>query len=181
MKRLLLILTLCILFTGCASTQSQLANAGGHCTTPNVVAGETIQGLKVQWVGERSTNCPSRTPIKIKVVHPDEYMPPAIFKDLVERHEVNFGKVIALGFLSADFAGIEANKDIIKSCLLGDNLRAWSCLNQSRNDVYVNGYYRSNGTYVQGHYRTRPNRDKTDNYSYRGNVNPYTGKVGTQQ
>lgn len=46
-------------------------------------------------------------------------------------------------------------------------------------DVYVNGYYRSDGTYVQPYYRTRPNRTTLDNYSTKGNVNPYTGQPGT--
>ena len=47
-----------------------------------------------------------------------------------------------------------------------------------QNDVWVNGYYRSNGTYVEGHYRTAPNRTINDNYTTQGNVNPYTGKPG---
>ena len=47
-------------------------------------------------------------------------------------------------------------------------------------DVYVNGYYRRDGTYVQPHYRTAPNRTRNDNYSTRGNVNPYTGERGTR-
>lgn len=42
-------------------------------------------------------------------------------------------------------------------------------------DVYVNGYYRSNGTYVNGYYRSSPNSNPYDNYSYPGNYNPYTG------
>lgn len=46
-------------------------------------------------------------------------------------------------------------------------------------DVWVNGYYRSNGTYVEGHYRTPPNNTINDNYSTQGNINPYTGKHGT--
>lgn len=45
--------------------------------------------------------------------------------------------------------------------------------------VWVDGYTRSDGTYVQGHYRSSPNNTKLDNYSTRGNINPYTGKVGT--
>jgi hypothetical protein len=44
--------------------------------------------------------------------------------------------------------------------------------------VYVNGYYRSNGTYVQPHYRTAPNNTVNDNFSTLGNVNPYTGELG---
>lgn len=47
-------------------------------------------------------------------------------------------------------------------------------------DVYVDGHYRRDGTYVQPHYRTAPNRTRNDNYSTRGNVNPYTGERGTR-
>lgn len=47
-------------------------------------------------------------------------------------------------------------------------------------DTYVNGYYRKDGTYVKPHYRSSPNNTKTDNWSTKGNVNPYTGKVGTK-
>ncbi|WP_181126440.1 hypothetical protein [Xanthomonas arboricola] len=43
----------------------------------------------------------------------------------------------------------------------------------------VNGYYRADGTYVQPHYRSAANSTTLDNYSTRGNVNPYTGKIGT--
>lgn len=46
--------------------------------------------------------------------------------------------------------------------------------------VYVNGYTKSDGTYVAPHYRSSPNGTKLDNYSTKGNINPYTGKVGTQ-
>lgn len=42
-------------------------------------------------------------------------------------------------------------------------------------DVWVNGYYKSNGTYVNGHYRSDPDGIKTNNWSYPGNTNPYTG------
>lgn len=46
--------------------------------------------------------------------------------------------------------------------------------------VYVQGYTRSDGTYVAGHYRSSPNSTTSDNYSTRGNVNPYTGQPGTR-
>ena len=39
-------------------------------------------------------------------------------------------------------------------------------------DVFVNGYYRSNGTHVEPHYRTSPNDTKSDNYSS-GAYNPH--------
>ena len=46
-------------------------------------------------------------------------------------------------------------------------------------DTYVNGYFRQDGTYVQPHYRSAPDGNVWNNYSTRGNVNPYTGKPGT--
>lgn len=44
----------------------------------------------------------------------------------------------------------------------------------------VKPYVRKNGTYVAPHRTTNPNKNKLDNYSTRGNFNPYTGKEGTQ-
>lgn len=46
-------------------------------------------------------------------------------------------------------------------------------------DTYVNSYTRSDGTYVQGHYRSSPDNSKFNNYSTQGNINPHTGKLGT--
>lgn len=45
--------------------------------------------------------------------------------------------------------------------------------------TYVNGYFRSNGTYVQPHYRSSANSTNLDNWSTKGNINPYTGSVGS--
>lgn len=42
------------------------------------------------------------------------------------------------------------------------------------------GYVKSNGTYVAPHYSTTPNATRTDNWTSRPNVNPYTGKAGTK-
>jgi hypothetical protein len=46
--------------------------------------------------------------------------------------------------------------------------------------VQVNGYTRTNGTYVEPHYRTTEDDTRSNNYSTKGNVNPYTGKPGTK-
>ena len=46
--------------------------------------------------------------------------------------------------------------------------------------TYVRPHVRSDGTYVQGHVRSAPNDTRIDNYSTRGNTNPYTGTAGTQ-
>lgn len=45
--------------------------------------------------------------------------------------------------------------------------------------VHVHGYTKANGTYVAPHEKTEPNHTINDNYSTKGNVNPYTGKEGT--
>ena len=47
-------------------------------------------------------------------------------------------------------------------------------------DEYVNGYTRRDGTYVQPHMRSSPDGNPLNNWSTRGNVNPYTGDVGTR-
>lgn len=46
--------------------------------------------------------------------------------------------------------------------------------------VSVRGYYRKNGTYVAPHYRSSPDHSFSNNWSTKGNINPYTGKVGTK-
>ena len=47
-------------------------------------------------------------------------------------------------------------------------------------DVHVRGHYRSDGTYVPPHYRSNPDSRTDNNWSHRGNTNPYTGKRGTR-
>jgi hypothetical protein len=44
----------------------------------------------------------------------------------------------------------------------------------------VQGYTTQSGTYVQPHQQTNSNNTQLDNYGTRGNVNPYTGAVGTR-
>jgi hypothetical protein len=46
--------------------------------------------------------------------------------------------------------------------------------------VYVRGYTKSNGTYVAPHYRSSPDGNFSNNWSTKGNFNPYTGKEGTR-
>ena len=43
----------------------------------------------------------------------------------------------------------------------------------------VRGYTTKNGVYVAPHRATNPNATKMDNWSTKGNVNPFTGKPGT--
>ena len=44
----------------------------------------------------------------------------------------------------------------------------------------TSGYFRSSGTYVRPSGATNPNRTQFDNYSTKGNVNPYSGAIGTR-
>ncbi|MBT9528527.1 MAG: hypothetical protein IV105_24970 [Rhizobacter sp.] len=45
---------------------------------------------------------------------------------------------------------------------------------------HVSGHVTKNGAYVPPHQATNPNGTKTDNWSSKGNANPYTGKEGTK-
>lgn len=47
-------------------------------------------------------------------------------------------------------------------------------------DVYVRSYIRSNGTVVKQHYRSFPDNNFSNNWSTKGNINPYTGSPGTK-
>ena len=47
-------------------------------------------------------------------------------------------------------------------------------------DVFVNGYFRQDGTYVQPHMRSAPDSSFNNNWSTYPNVNPYTGQQGTR-
>ncbi len=46
--------------------------------------------------------------------------------------------------------------------------------------VRVKSSMTRNGTYKSTHVRTSPNKTKLDNFSTKGNYNPYTGKQGTK-
>ena len=47
--------------------------------------------------------------------------------------------------------------------------------------THVRGYYRKDGTYVEPHWRSNPDSTTYENWSTRGNVNPYTGVPGTRE
>lgn len=48
-------------------------------------------------------------------------------------------------------------------------------------DKSVRGYVKKDGTYVQPHMKSSPNQFKFDNYSSKGNTNPYTGQKGYER
>jgi hypothetical protein len=64
-------------------------------------------------------------------------------------------------------------KAIIAAAIVG------ATVSVARADEWVHGYVRPNGTEVQPYHRTAPDSTLLNNYSTRGNVNPYTGAPGT--
>ena len=46
------------------------------------------------------------------------------------------------------------------------------CASAALADVYVDGYYRKDGSYVKPHYRSDPDSTPNNNWSTRGNINP---------
>lgn len=71
-------------------------------------------------------------------------------------------------------------KKILIITILFLGLLSFSTQSEART-TRVKGYYKpSTGRYVAPHYKTTPNRSKFDNFSTKGNYNPYTGKAGTR-
>jgi hypothetical protein len=54
---------------------------------------------------------------------------------------------------------------------------AWA---RNSGSVSVRGYYRKDGTYVAPHHRSAPDGDFSNNWSTKGNINPYTLEEGTR-
>ncbi len=46
---------------------------------------------------------------------------------------------------------------------------------------YVDGYTRRDGAHVPGHFRTNADHTVRNNWSFKGNVNPHTGRVGSKR
>lgn len=65
--------------------------------------------------------------------------------------------------------------------LLGLLVLGVSSVAMARGSHSVSGYVKKDGTYVAPTVATNPNATKLDNYSTKGNVNPYTGKEGTKE
>ena len=70
-------------------------------------------------------------------------------------------------------------KHVILAAALAIAATAAQAQGTNQNSHPVQGYTTTGGTYVQPHQQTNPNSTQRDNYSATGNVNPYTGAVGT--
>ncbi|HUZ93316.1 MAG TPA: hypothetical protein VMU57_00230, partial [Edaphobacter sp.] len=51
---------------------------------------------------------------------------------------------------------------------------------RSPSPVHVRSTVTKRGVYRTAHVRTAPDRTQRNNYSTKGNMNPYTGKAGTR-
>lgn len=58
--------------------------------------------------------------------------------------------------------------------------KSYSSRKSSSGSTHVKGYTRKDGKYVAPHYRSKPDKSKSNNWSSKGNTNPYTGKKGTK-
>lgn len=56
-----------------------------------------------------------------------------------------------------------------------------ACCSKSASDVHVHGYTKKNGTVLKPYTRSNGNSTQRDNFSTKGNVDPYTGKKGTKE
>jgi len=83
-------------------------------------------------------------------------------------------------WLCTDYCGILMNmKKLFLVAVLFIGLLSFPTSAEART-TSVRGYYKpSTGAYIMPHYKTTPNRTKLDNFSTKGNHNPYTGKSGT--
>ena len=94
-------------------------------------------------------------------------------KQIIMKKFILSAALMVIGFASAN----------AQSWISTTNRTNRSSYSQSSNinssSRYQQGYTRSNGTYVIGHMKTNSNETNHDNYSTRGNSNPFTGSNGT--
>lgn len=89
-------------------------------------------------------------------------------------------KVIALSVLAAVVALSSSSVFARGSSFGGHSSSHSSYSSSSRSDHTIRAYTKSNGTYVGSSHATNPDATRNNNYSTKGNVNPYTEKLGTK-
>lgn len=131
----------------------------------------------------------SRASVQSNVMHVDfgrnnETRAPKI------REVLNSNTVVQNGPLNVDFGSIQnirSSQNTLRVVNVSSNHRSnWQ--RERRNTSFgtnssvrfQEGYFRSNGTYVNGHMKTRRNDTNWDNFSTKGNRNPFTGSKGTR-
>lgn len=102
----------------------------------------------------------------------DEVVDPLVMR-LFERHRFPTPRAIGMDDLHLNDRRYIVFTDAERGHAIGIIERA------RQSDHEVRGYTRSDGTYVAPHMQTNADSTKLDNYSTRGNTNPYTGREGT--
>ena len=85
--------------------------------------------------------------------------------------------IICLLIFSLFFRG---NTIILESFPLNGALSVYYDLNGIPY-IYINSYTKKDGTIVKGYYRSLPDKNKLNNWSAKGNINPFTGKNGYEK
>jgi hypothetical protein len=70
---------------------------------------------------------------------------------------------------------------IMKKLIVFTFTLAISTFSFAKGSHHVRSYTKRDGTYVQSHRQTNPNKTQRDNWSAKGNTNPYTEKQGTKR
>ena len=47
--------------------------------------------------------------------------------------------------------------------------------------IYIDDYTKKDGSFVKGYYRSLPDKNKFNNWSTKGNINPFSGKKGYEK
>lgn len=75
------------------------------------------------------------------------------------------------------FLTFKENLIILESLPLNGTVSVYYDSNENKY-IYIKGYTKKNGTIIKGYYRSLPDKDKSNNWSTKGNINPFTGKKG---
>ncbi len=115
----------------------------------------------------------------IKSLCPISHFPFMVFRisDMIKKEEGNMKKLLFIIIcLAISVALVFASEARGRS---GSSRSSYKSSGKS-SSVHVQSHTTKKGTYVKSHRRTAPNKSKRDNWSSKGNVNPYTGKAGTK-
>ncbi len=85
-------------------------------------------------------------------------------------------------WMTVAVAGRMIRRALLSACVAVSLLVAGSALAKPPGGgraVKVRGYFRKDGTYVQPHFRSATDGKFWNNWTTKGNVNPYTGRLGT--
>ncbi|MCX7307152.1 MAG: hypothetical protein NTZ72_04060, partial [Afipia sp.] len=93
--------------------------------------------------------------------------------------EATMKKMVLSGLIVLASAGV-ASAQLYGNSNRGSSFGGGFGTGSNSSSHSTQGYNTNSGTYVPPAHATNPNNTQMDNYTTRGNVNPYTGAVGTR-